>query len=467
MEKNQVMRKLPKVAELLNQPEISLLCEKKGRNRVTDAIRESIDIVRQNLVKELKKSDYIETDAKDLMRQIMSYTMEKLSSSPYTLRPIINATGVVLHTNLGRAPLPQTALDRILKIAGSYSNLEYNIKKGGRGERYDHVRVLLCQITGAEDVLVVNNNAAAVLLCLSAIASGKEVIISRGQLVEIGGSFRVPDVMAQSGARLVEVGTTNKTYLRDYENAINEDTGMLLKVHTSNFKVIGFTSNVNNTELSSLGKKYKIPVMEDLGSGILVDLTPYGFPYEPTVSDSLKAGMDLVTFSGDKLLGGPQAGIIVGKRELISRIKSHPLTRAVRVDKMTLAALEAVLLFYKDGYWDEIPTIHMLTRSLQILEEQARLLHKGLTDIIGDKGQVKIIDDISETGGGSFPGHEMPTKAVTMEINEISAQKISERLREVPIPVIGRIKKDKFLLDVRTMTDEDIMKTIEMVGKLI
>ncbi|HHV17899.1 MAG TPA: L-seryl-tRNA(Sec) selenium transferase [Thermoanaerobacterales bacterium] len=467
MEKNQVMRKLPKVAELLNQPEISLLCEKKGRNRVTDAIRESIDIVRQNLVKELKKSDYIETDAKDLMRQIMSYTMEKLSSSPYTLRPIINATGVVLHTNLGRAPLPQTALDRILKIAGSYSNLEYDIKKGGRGERYDHVRVLLCQITGAEDVLVVNNNAAAVLLCLSAIASGKEVIISRGQLVEIGGSFRVPDVMAQSGARLVEVGTTNKTYLRDYENAINEDTGMLLKVHTSNFKVIGFTSNVNNTELSSLGKKYKIPVMEDLGSGILVDLTPYGFPYEPTVSDSLKAGMDLVTFSGDKLLGGPQAGIIVGKRELISRIKSHPLTRAVRVDKMTLAALEAVLLFYKDGYWDEIPTIHMLTRSLQILEEQARLLHKGLTDIIGDKGQVKIIDDISETGGGSFPGHEMPTKAVTMEINEISAQKISERLREVPIPVIGRIKKDKFLLDVRTMTDEDIMKTIEMVGKLI
>jgi L-seryl-tRNA(Ser) seleniumtransferase len=467
LEKNQVMRKLPKVAELLNQPEISLLCEKKGRNRVTDAIRESIDIVRQNLVKELKKSDYIETDAKDLMRQIMSYTMEKLSSSPYTLRPIINATGVVLHTNLGRAPLPQTALDRILKIAGSYSNLEYDIKKGGRGERYDHVRVLLCQITGAEDVLVVNNNAAAVLLCLSAIASGKEVIISRGQLVEIGGSFRVPDVMAQSGARLVEVGTTNKTYLRDYENAINEDTGMLLKVHTSNFKVIGFTSNVNNTELSSLGKKYKIPVMEDLGSGILVDLTPYGFPYEPTVSDSLKAGMDLVTFSGDKLLGGPQAGIIVGKRELISRIKSHPLTRAVRVDKMTLAALEAVLLFYKDGYWDEIPTIHMLTRSLQILEEQARLLHKGLTDIIGDKGQVKIIDDISETGGGSFPGHEMPTKAVTMEINEISAQKISERLREVPIPVIGRIKKDKFLLDVRTMTDEDIMKTIEMVGKLI
>ena len=242
---------------------------------------------------------------------------------------------------------------------------------------------------------------------------------------------------------------------------------MLLKVHTSNFKVIGFTSNVNNTELSSLGKKYKIPVMEDLGSGILVDLTPYGFPYEPTVSDSLKAGMDLVTFSGDKLLGGPQAGIIVGKRELISRIKSHPLTRAVRVDKMTLAALEAVLLLYKDGYWNEIPTIHMLTRSLQILEEQARLLHKGLTDIIGDKGQVKIIDDISETGGGSFPGHEMPTKAVTMEINEISAQKISERLREVPIPVIGRIKKDKFLLDVRTMTDEDIMKTIEMVGKLI
>jgi L-seryl-tRNA(Ser) seleniumtransferase len=467
LDKNQVMRKLPKVAELLNQPEISLLCEKKGRNRVTDAIRESIDMVRQNLVKELKESGYAEPDAKDLIEQVISYTMEKLSSSPYILRPIINATGVVLHTNLGRAPLPQTALDRILKIAGSYSNLEYDIQKGGRGERYDHVREVLCQITDAEDALVVNNNAAAVLLCLSAIASGKEVIISRGQLVEIGGSFRVPDVMAQSGARLVEVGTTNKTHLIDYEDAISEETGMLLKVHTSNFKVIGFTSNVDNMELSSLGHKYNIPVMEDLGSGILVDLTPYGFPYEPTVSDSLKAGVDLVTFSGDKLLGGPQAGIVVGKKELIARIKSHPLTRAVRIDKMTLAALEAVLLLYKDGFWHKVPTVNMLTKSLKTMEAQARLLYEGLTNIIGGKGQVKIIDDISETGGGSYPGHEMPTKAVTVEIKEISAQKISERLREAPVPVIGRIKKDKFLLDVRTMTDEDIIKTIEMVGKLI
>lgn len=467
MDKNQVMRKLPKVAELLKQPEINLLCETKGHNRVIEAIRESIDTFRQDLMQHLKKCDYTEPDAEYLKKQIVLLIIEKLSSSPYTLRHVINATGVVLHTNLGRAPLPKTALDRLLQLAGSYSNLEYDVQKGERGERYDHVRELLCQITGAEDALVVNNNAAAVLLCLSALASEKEVIISRGQLVEIGGSFRIPDVMVQSGAQLVEVGTTNKTHLKDYESAISEDTALLLKVHTSNFKVIGFTSHVDNTELSFLGQKYKIPVMEDLGSGVLVDLTPYGFPYEPTVSDSLKAGIDLVTFSGDKLMGGPQAGIIVGKKKLITQIKSHPLTRAVRIDKMTLAALEAVLLLYKDGSWCEIPALHMLTKTVKIMEEEARLLYKGLSGIIGDKGSVEIIDDFSETGGGSFPGHEMPTKAVAVDIKDISAQKISERLRQAPIPVIGRIKKDKFLLDVRTMTEGDIMKTIEMVGKLI
>ncbi|MDD4569752.1 MAG: L-seryl-tRNA(Sec) selenium transferase, partial [Tepidanaerobacteraceae bacterium] len=273
--------------------------------------------------------------------------------------------------------------------------------------------------------------------------------------------------MAQSGARLVEVGTTNKTHLYDYERAITEETALLLKVHTSNYKIVGFSSYVENTELSSLGQKNDIPVMEDLGSGILVDLTSYGFPYEPMVSVSLKSGIDIVTFSGDKLLGGPQAGFIVGKRELISQIKRHPLTRAVRIDKMTLAAIEALLMLYKDGCWREIPTLYMLTKPVEIMEAEARLLYEGLYNVIGNKGQVEIIDDFSETGAGSFPGHEIPTKAVAINLKDISAQGISERLRKAQVPIIGRIKKDKFLLDVRTLTEEDIAKTIKMVGTLI
>ena len=469
MDKNQIMSMLPKVADLLEQQELKMLCKMKGRNRVTNILRESIEIIRQDLMKNFidNSASFVIPDSQSLKDRIIELVTEKISLSPFNFKPIINATGVVIHTNLGRSPLPYTILNRVVEKAKGYSNLEYDLKEGVRGERYDHFKKLLCQITGAEDALVVNNNAAAVLLCLSALAFGKEVIVSRGQLVEIGGKFRIPDVMAQSGAQLVEVGTTNKTYIEDYERVINEKTGLLLKAHTSNYKVIGFTSSVDNKELSSLGHKYNIPVMEDLGSGILVDLTPYGFPHEPTVSDSINSGIDLVTFSGDKLLGGPQAGFIVGKKELIKKIKCHPLTRALRIDKMTLAAIETLLTLYKEERWQEIPTLYMLTKSMKAMKRQALMLYDGLLSVIENKGHVEIIDDYSEIGGGSFPDYKIPTKAVAIELKNMSTENLSRKLRRCPVPIIGRIKRDKFIFDVRTMTDEDIAKTIEMVGMLV
>lgn len=467
MDKNQILRKLPPVEKLLEEPKLSNLENSISKSRLVAVLRDSIEEVRQDLIDSMKKGDIPEKSEEDLKRQVISISLNAISSYPYSFKPIVNATGIVLHTNLGRAPLPKEALERIVELSSSYSNLEYDISTGKRGERYDHVRKLLCDITGAQDALVVNNNAAAVLLCLSALAFGKEVIISRGQLVEIGGSFRIPDIMIQSGAQLVEVGTTNKTYIYDYEQAINDNTGLLLKVHTSNFKVVGFSAQVDNHELSCLGEKCNIPVMEDLGSGILVDLKPFGFPEEPTVKDSIKSGMDIVTFSGDKLLGGPQAGIIVGDGKLIEIIKNHPLTRAVRIDKMTLAALEVVLMFYKDEMYENIPTLYMLTKPMKIMEQDAMFLAKGLREKLGDKGTVHIIDDVSEAGGGSFPGHVMPTKAVEVSLKNMSAGELSRRLRNSSVPIIGRVRRDMLVLDVRTMNREDIYKTIEMVESLI
>ncbi|AYO30946.1 L-seryl-tRNA(Sec) selenium transferase [Biomaibacter acetigenes] len=467
MDKNNIMRKLPKVADLLEETEIKDLMTIFNRNYLTDILRESLETVRVKIMEKLESGDATDKSENELKDEVISLAINKLSFSPYSLRPVINATGVVLHTNLGRAPLPEEAMKRIEMVAKAYSNLEFDIGRGERGERYSHVRELLCDITGAEDAMVVNNNAAAVLLCLSSLASGHEVVISRGQLVEIGGSFRIPDVMAQSGARLVEVGTTNKTHLKDYEMAINENTALLLKVHTSNFKLVGFTSQVSNEELITLGAKHNLPVMEDLGSGVLVDLKPYSLPEEPTVQDSVKAGMDLVTFSGDKLLGGPQAGIIVGKKGYISKIKRHPLTRAVRIDKLTLAALEAVLRLYKDGLWQHIPVLAMLTESKDAMENRARKLAEGLEGVLTGKGKVEIVDDVSQAGGGSLPGAEIPTRAVAVSVHDISSGELAERLRKVPTPVIARIKKDKLLFDVRTITEKDVEKIVEMVGKAL
>jgi L-seryl-tRNA(Ser) seleniumtransferase len=315
--------------------------------------------------------------------------------------------------------------------------------------------------------MVVNNNAGAVLLALSALASGREVVISRGQLVEIGGSFRVPDVMAQSGATLVEVGTTNKTRIADYERAINDNTALLLKVHTSNFKFVGFWSEVKIEDLKSLGLKYGIPVMEDLGSGVLIDLAKFGLPPEPTVQSSVKAGADIVTFSGDKLLGGPQAGIILGKKEYIEKIKRHPLTRALRIDKLTLSALEAVLKIYRNEDYEKIPVLKMLLKSPEEMEKTAKKLAGELKKVVLDEGAIEIMDDASAVGGGSLPGVELPTKVVAIAIRTLSPDDLAKRLRSARIPVIGRIKKDKFLLDIRTLSEDDLKVIPEMVGSVL
>ncbi|SHM61549.1 L-seryl-tRNA(Sec) selenium transferase [Caldanaerovirga acetigignens] len=468
MDKREVLKKLPKVSELMEEDSIKVLEQHYGRQLVLSAVRQGIEEVRRLIEKALENGLEIQADEEDLKREALERTVKLASRyGSYSLRKVINATGVVLHTNLGRAPLPEEALKNIVDVARGYSNLEYDLEEGKRGERYDHVRGVLCDITGAEDAIVVNNNAGAVLLSLSALASGKEVVISRGQLVEIGGSFRVPDVMAQSGATLVEVGTTNKTRIADYERAINDNTALLLKVHTSNFKFVGFWSEVKIEDLKSLGLKYGIPVMEDLGSGVLVDLAKFGLPHEPTVQNSIKAGADIVTFSGDKLLGGPQAGIILGKKEYIEEIKRHPLTRALRIDKLTLSALEAVLKIYRNEDYDKIPVFKMLLKSPEEMEKNAKKLAEYLKKVVRDKGTIEIFDDTSAVGGGSLPGVELPTKVVAVTFRTLSPDDLAKRLRSGRIPVIGRIKKDKFLLDVRTLSEEDLRVIPEMLGGVL
>jgi L-seryl-tRNA(Ser) seleniumtransferase len=374
---------------------------------------------------------------------------------------------VVIHTNLGRSLINKEIMDNISEIATNYSNLEYDLKTGKRGSRYSHLEEIICEITGAESAMVVNNNAAAVILVLSTIAHDKEVIVSRGELIEIGGAFRIPDVMEQSGAKLVEVGTTNKTHLWDFENAISEETGALLKVHTSNYRIMGFTSNVDSSELFSLKEKYNIPLVEDLGSGVLIDLSKYGIEYEPTVQDSLEKGVDIVTFSGDKLLGGPQVGIIVGKKEYIEKMKRNPFTRAFRVDKFTISALEATLKYYLDeGTAEkEIPTLNMLSTSIETLEEKAIKLKSLLEDNISNEYiKIEIEDNYSEVGGGSLPMEKIPTKCIVLTLENSSTQAFENYLREFKIPIISRLYKERIYLDLRTIRDYEFNIVVEGIG---
>ncbi|MGB9839337.1 L-seryl-tRNA(Sec) selenium transferase [Thermovenabulum sp.] len=469
MSLNETLRKLPKIGDLIERPEIKELVYFYGKNVVLKAAREAVNELREQLILSETSCHLTEKlTEENLIKEALKIIIKKLEEyKSFSLKKVINATGVVLHTNLGRAPLPKEVLENINNIASGYSNLEFDLDEGERGERYSHVKNLLIDLTGAEDAMVVNNNAGAVLLCLSALSKGKEVIVSRGELIEIGGSFRIPDVMLQSGAKLVEVGTTNKTHLYDYERAINENTSLLLKVHTSNYRIIGFTSSVERYELKKLAEKYDLVFMEDLGSGVFVDLRKYGIPYEPTVQDSVKAGVDVVTFSGDKLLGGPQAGIIVGRREIIEKIKKHPLNRALRIDKLTLASLEAILKIYLEGNMEKIPVIKMISKDLETLQKDAEKLAEGLNSILKEKGNAVVLDDLSEVGGGSLPGVQLPTKVVALRVYGLEPEEISKRLRSAKIPVIGRINKNEYLLDVRTMNEEDIFYTIDMVGKIV
>ncbi len=370
----------------------------------------------------------------------------------------INATGVVVHTNLGRSLLSTDITENLLTISTRYSNLEFDLSQGKRGSRYSAVEGILCELTGAEAAMVVNNNAAAVLLCLDELSRGRQVILSRGELVEIGGSFRIPDVMKKSGSTLVEVGTTNRTHPKDYVNAITKETALLLKVHTSNYSVVGFTAAVELAELVSLGKKHNLCVMEDLGSGTLVDFSRYGLAKEPTVLESIATGADIVTFSGDKLLGGPQAGIIAGKKKIIERIRENPMTRALRIDKMTLAALEGTLSLYRDEKKavTSIPTLKMLTMPVGVIEKRAMTLKRRIKDAGGERVLVEIIDLDSKAGGGSLPLLRLPSRCVTIAVKGQSANSLELKMRTASPPVIGRIENDLFILDPRTIQDEEV-----------
>jgi len=421
---------------------------------VKQSIREELEVLRQDILAGRKISKR-ELSRKNLLIQIRNRLQAKIGPN---LKRVINATGVVIHTNLGRSILPMEAREALVEAATRYSNLEFDLATGTRGSRYSLVEQLLCDLTGAEAGLVVNNNAAAVLLFLDTLAKGREVIVSRGQLVEIGGSFRVPDVMAKSGARLVEVGATNRTHLKDYEGAINEETAMLLKVHASNFKMIGFTKEVAAEDLVKLAGLHNLLVMEDLGSGCLVDLSRFGLRKEPTVQETVKAGVDVVTFSGDKLLGGPQAGIIVGKRVIIDRIKKNQLNRALRIDKFTLASLETVLRQYYDheAAITSIPTLAMLTASSEIMGRRARRLVKRIKNTLADKCSITVRATGSRVGGGALPAEDIESRAVVLAPLDRTVNDLERELRMSPLPVIGRIEDDRYFLDMRTVADDEV-----------
>jgi L-seryl-tRNA(Ser) seleniumtransferase len=437
-------------------PEIVNLLKEITKGRVTMAIRN---------VLEAKRKEILHAARNDKLRDIDltgSYLVGKISSelarlnSPSLIK-IINATGIIVHTNLGRSLLAREALGNLVEIGGSYSNLEFDLEAGKRGSRYSHVEGLLCQLSGAESALVVNNNAAAVLLALNTFCKGREVVVSRGELIEIGGSFRIPEIMEKSGAKLVEVGTTNRTHLRDYESAITEETALLLKVHFSNFQIVGFTCQVELKDLVRLGRGFNIPVMNDLGSGSFLDLSKYGLVKEPTVQEAIKSGADLATFSGDKLLGGAQAGIILGKKSCIDQIKTNPLNRALRIDKLTLATLESTLRLYFDEKEAirSIPTLNMLTLSSEEINKRALKLSRILKRRVYSELEISIHEDNSKVGGGALPLQNLATRVVALKPKKLSIGALESSLRRNRPPIIGRIYNDELLLDVRTIQDNE------------
>ena len=453
MNKNMLYRSIPKVDVLLENQDIVTLIENHHRDVVVDVIREEIDKLR-NFIKENDDVNLIEEKINNLIENIKIST-EKVYS--YNIKKVINGTGTILHTNLGRAIISKKHADYLSEVVTSYSNLEYNLEEGKRGERYSHFEKLICKITGAEAAMAVNNNAAAVMLVLSSMAAEREVIVSRGELVEVGGKFRIPDVMKSSNAHLVEIGTTNKTHLEDYEDAISENTGAFLKVHTSNFKILGFTESVSIEELCKLGREKDIPVIEDIGSGVLIDLSKYGLEYEPTVQDSIKAGVDVVSFSGDKLLGGPQAGIIVGKKKYIDKMKKNPLTRAFRIDKFTATILEMIFHEYlnEEDAIKNIPVLSLITKDLKEIEKNANDLFNKIENL-ENVADINVEDTLSQIGGGSLPAERIKSKSVTIMPKNISTQSLEAKLRAGKNPVVGRISEEKLILDMRTVLEDEI-----------
>jgi len=450
-----LLRQLPGVDYLLSEALKNPECRLIPKQVLLRAIRELLEIRRHTILNGSKNLETNDLSTETLLQQAFERTA---ILQTFNLKRVINATGVVVHTNLGRSCLAPEAIEHVAATAARYSNLEFDLKLGRRGSRYSAVEDILCELSGAEAATVVNNNAGAVLLCLDTLARNKEVIISRGELVEIGGSFRIPDVMAKSGGLLKEVGTTNRTHLRDYENAITSNTSMLLKVHTSNFHVIGFTAAVPLPDLVALGNRFNLTVMEDLGSGNLIDLAAYGLTAEPTVQAAVSTGAHVVTFSGDKLLGGPQAGLIVGRKTIINQIKANPLTRALRIDKLTLAALEATLHLYRDPATaiDRIPTIRKLLMPKPEIEHRANQLKQRLEQLDFPQLSVHLCDLSSKAGGGSLPLLELPSCCVGITIAAVSPNAIEKRLRQNNPPIIGRIENDMFLLDPRTVLEDEL-----------
>ena len=449
-DRRELLRKIPKIDEVLQDERLFFFTESTPRAVIVDSVREVIDELRKDIL-EGRRSQVGTKET--LMTEIVARITGKKKKS---LRRVINATGVVLHTNLGRANLSDKACESIMDVARNYTNLEYDVKRGSRGSRHDHVEKILTKITGAEAAMVVNNNAAATMLCLSALAKDKEVIVSRGELVEIGGSFRVPEIMEQSGARLMDVGTTNKTKPSDYLNAYHEgETGALMKVHTSNYRILGFTQEVELPEMVELGKKLNLPVIYDMGSGLMADLTDCGVD-EPTVLDALKTGIDVILFSGDKLLGGPQGGIIAGKKEYIDKMKAHPLARAFRVDKMTLAAMEATFFEYSDirQARKTIPVLNMITTPAAELKDKAERLAGEIRRTTHNfTVEVEVCKD--QVGGGSAPTVLLDGYAVAVQGRTLAPEKIERLLRKEEIPIIIRITHNQVYLDVRTIREDE------------
>jgi L-seryl-tRNA(Ser) seleniumtransferase len=454
-QQKEALRNLPAVDHVLELSKSDPFFREVPRSVLIRSIRSDLDNRRRQIIEqdsayidELLSDAAVVTGVKKLVRQAQSLN----------LRETVNATGIVIHTNLGRSLLAETAIEHLCAVGRRYSNLEFDLDKGRRGSRYANVQDLICEISGAESAMVVNNCAGAVLLALETVAAGKKVIISRGELVEIGGSFRIPDVMAKSGGILCEVGTTNRTHLHDYENAIDGQTALLLKVHQSNYSVVGFSAEVSLKELVALGQKHQIPVMEDLGSGTFIDFSRYGLLKEPTVQESVSAGFDIITFSGDKLLGGPQAGLVVGKKAYIDRIKKNPITRALRIDKLTLAALESTLRLYRDEEKavQTIPTLRMMLQPIATLEQKARRLKKMLENAGHSCMTVTSLDLVSRPGGGSLPLLELPSKGLGISIDGLSANAIEKSLRLSSPPIIGRIEDDMYVMDTRTLQDDEL-----------
>ena len=445
-----LLRSLPSVdaliAALAGNPDLQGI----ARPRLTAAVREVLGAERQRIL----EAGGAAAEAATLGARVVARLSE---AGVFSLSPVVNATGVVLHTNLGRALLSPLAQSRLREVASAYSNLEMDVQRKERGSRYAHVEPLLRRLSGAEAGLVVNNCASAVLLALETLARDREVIVSRGELIEIGGEFRIPDIMRRSGAVLREVGTTNRTHLKDYAAAIGPDTGLILKVHTSNYRVVGFTAAVSSRELAELGRARDIPVMEDLGSGCFVDLTRHGFPYEPTVPEVVAAGVDLVSFSGDKLLGGPQAGIVVGRAALVERLARNPLNRALRIDKFTIAALEATLGAYEAGTaLETIPTLRMLTEPLASIRRRARRILARAGADAGRRLGAQLVESRSQVGGGALPTVELPTAAIALGTPDRPAERLDAALRGGRPAVLGRLLDDRLLLDCRTVLPSDV-----------